>query len=243
MIEFRTKFCKDWSSRKKTYKEKQNGLFCANKLSEFYPNTLPIIILKKSNKANYSHPSCFRPISILNALSKLSEKIILVKLKRLASANNWFSPNQHGFRSGFSTETATLSLTSLIEKNRKNKVPTCCAFLDIKSAFDAAWHPAILNCLISKNCPAWLVKLLANFLSSRTCTLSSPLASRVTDIELGCPQGSVLSPFLWNILLEDLLCLNYPFPFRFIAYADVYSGLQHAQRLQLGAFSSSDNTQ
>ncbi len=141
-------------------------------------------------------------------------------MKRLASANNWLSPNQHGFRSGFSTEKATFSLTSLIENNRKSKVTTCCAFLDIKSAFDAAWHPAILNCLISKNCPAFLVKLLANFLSSRTSTLSSPLASRVTDIELGCPQGSVLSPFLWNILLEDLLCLNFPFPFPFIAYAD-----------------------
>ena len=179
-----------------------------------------IIILKKNNKANYSHPSCFRPISILNALSKLLEKIILVKLKRLASANNWFSPNQHGFRSGFSTETATLSLTSLIERNKKNKVITCCAFLDIKSAFDAAWHPAILNCLISKNCPAFLVKLLANFLNSRSCILSSPLASNTTDTELGCPQGSVLSPFLWNILLEDLLCHNFPFPFRFFAYAD-----------------------
>ncbi len=141
-------------------------------------------------------------------------------MKRLGSANNWFSPNQHGFRSGFSTETATLSLTSLIENNRKNKVITCCAFLDIKSAFDAAWHPAILNCLISKNCPAFLVKLLANFLNSRSCILSSPLASKVTVTELGCPQGSVLSPFLWNILLEDLLCHNFPFPFRFIAYAD-----------------------
>jgi hypothetical protein len=99
-------------------------------------------------------------------------------------------------------------------------VTTCCVFLDIKSAFDAAWHPAILNFLINKNDPAFPVKLLANFLSSRSCMLSSPLASKVTNIELGCPQGNVLSPFLWNILLEDLLCLIFPFPFRFIAYAD-----------------------
>jgi hypothetical protein len=41
MIEFRTKFCKNGSSRKKTYIEKQIGLFCANKPSELYPNTLP----------------------------------------------------------------------------------------------------------------------------------------------------------------------------------------------------------
>jgi hypothetical protein len=43
MIEFRIKFCKDWSSRKKTYIEKQIGLFCANKPSEVYRNTLPPI--------------------------------------------------------------------------------------------------------------------------------------------------------------------------------------------------------
>ncbi len=79
-------------------------------LSHFLNNwkSASIIILKKNNKANYSHPSCFRPISILNAFSKLLEKIILVKLKRLATAHKWFSPNQHGFRSGFSTETAIL---------------------------------------------------------------------------------------------------------------------------------------
>lgn len=107
---------------------------------------------------------------------------------------------------------------SLIESNRKKKVITCFAFLDKTSAFDAAWHPTILNCLISKNFPPFLVKLLASFLSSRFCSLSSPLVSRVTDIRLGCPQGSVLSPFLWNILHEDLLCLSFPFPF--IAYTD-----------------------
>ena len=199
------------------------ALFSACFTLSHFPNnwkSASIIILKKNNKANYSHPSCFRPISILNAFSKLLEKIILVKLKRLAKAHKWFSPNQHGFRSGFSTETASLSLTSLIESNKIKKIVTCCAFLDIKSAFDTAWHPAILNGLISKSCPAFLVKLLANFLSSRSCLLSSPLASRVTNIELGCPQGSVLSPFLWNILLEDLLCLKFPFPFCFIAYAD-----------------------
>jgi hypothetical protein len=65
-------------------------------LSHFPNKSASIIIMKKNNKANYSHPSCFRPISILNAFSKLFEKIILAKLKRLATSHNWFSPNQHG---------------------------------------------------------------------------------------------------------------------------------------------------
>jgi hypothetical protein len=45
MIEFRTKFCEDWSSRKKTYIEKHIVLFLHNKPSEVYPNTLTPIPL------------------------------------------------------------------------------------------------------------------------------------------------------------------------------------------------------
>jgi hypothetical protein len=83
--------------------------------------TASIVILKKSNKPNYLHPNCFRPISILNSLSKILEKVILAKLKCLAAAQNWFSPCQHGFRAGLSTESASLSLVKLIEDNKKKK--------------------------------------------------------------------------------------------------------------------------
>lgn len=43
-----------------------------------------------------------------------------------------------------------------------------CAFLDIKSAFDAAWHPAILAALVDRNCPQYLVRIVSNFLENRT---------------------------------------------------------------------------
>jgi hypothetical protein len=52
MIEFRTEFCKDWSRRKKTYKKKQIGLFCANKPSEVYPNTLPLYLTPYISEIN-----------------------------------------------------------------------------------------------------------------------------------------------------------------------------------------------
>jgi hypothetical protein len=60
------------------------------------------------------------------------------------------SDNQHGFISNRSTESASSTLTSLIEGNFKKKLFACCAFLDIKGAFDTAWQPEILHGLLRK---------------------------------------------------------------------------------------------
>ena len=86
---------------------------------------------------------------------------------------------------------------------------TACAFLDIKSAFDAAWHPAVLAALIRRGCPAYLVKLVASFLSNRLALLAHKGSTASFTINLGCPQGGVLSPFLWSVLIDDVLRLNF----------------------------------
>jgi hypothetical protein len=120
----------------------------------FFPSAwrnASILVLKKPGKSCYLSANSYRGISILNAFAKVFEIVIHNKLKLLANEHRWFSDCQHGFRPQKSTETACGSLISLIEKNKKNKFVTCCAFLDIKSAFDAAWHPAILKGLLKKN--------------------------------------------------------------------------------------------
>jgi hypothetical protein len=107
-----------------------------------------------------------------------------------------------------------------IQTSWKAKKTVACAFLDIKSAFDAAWHPMILRGLICKDCPRYLIKLIEVFLLDRTATISSDDEVLCTTLEVGCPQGSILSPFLWNILLESLFLLSFSFDFIIIAYAD-----------------------
>jgi len=69
---------------------------------------------------------------------------------RWVSTCQWLSPSQHGFIQGRSTESAAHSLISFCESSNITKCTTACAFLDIKSAFDAAWHPATLFRLIKK---------------------------------------------------------------------------------------------
>jgi hypothetical protein len=190
---------------------------------QYFPDcwkTAKVAIIGKPNKPDYDSLNSFRPISLVNNLAKILEKIILSRLQWHSSQLKWISPNQHGFSPGKSTESAGHALISFIEKSRLAKQTTAVAFLDIKSAFDAAWHPAILSSLIKRGCPLYLVRLVSCFLACRTAILSHNDFTKAHTVNLGCPQGGVLSPFLWAILIDDVLRLTFPFLNLISGYAD-----------------------
>jgi hypothetical protein len=190
---------------------------------QYFPDswkTAKVVIIGKPNKTDYESLNSFRPISLVNNLAKILEKVILSRLQWHSSQLSWISANQHGFSPGKSTESAGHALISFIEKAREAKQVTAVAFLDIKSAFDAAWHPAILSSLIKKGCPLYLVRLVSCFLSCRTAILAHNGSTKAHTVNLGCPQGGVLSPFLWAILIDDVLRLSFPFLHLSSGYAD-----------------------
>ena len=79
--------------------------------------------------------------------------------------------------------------------------------LDITSAFDRAWHPAILFRLIERKCPMHLIQLLQSYLENRTTQLNYGTGFARSNLTLSTPQGAVLSPFLWNLFIDDLLIM------------------------------------
>ncbi len=72
------------------------------------------------------------------------------------------------------------------------------------------------------NCPIYLVKILSSFQNARKAKLSSNGSSLRFEIKIGCPKGSVLSLFLWNVLADSISILDFrfPFPFKIFAYND-----------------------
>ena len=179
-----------------------------------------VIVLPKANKSNYLDPSAYRPISLLPILGKVLEKIILNRLQSLAENQNWLNANQHGFRKGKSTVTALEELTSVIRGGFRKKCFTSCVLLDIKGAFDNAWHPTIIRRLSENNCPNYLIKWINSFLQNRSATLNLNDHVYETPVGKGCPQGSVLSPFLWNIVVDEALRLPLPDGVKIQAFAD-----------------------
>ena len=131
------------------------------------------------------------------------------------------SRNQFGFMKGRSTLDAIDNLVTNIEKNKQHTLITLCLFFHIRGAFDNTWHPGIVNKLKDSGCPIWMVKLLHSNLSDRV----SYYSEFSLNIEKSCPQGGILPPFLWNIIISDLLDLNLPNNSHIQAYTDDLYGI------------------
>jgi hypothetical protein len=110
-----------------------------------------VIPIPKAGKT--SDPGNFRPISLLNTLGKLTEKILHKRLTRLDKKLKLTRDEQFGFRPRHDTSQQVVRIgTDMAYNYNKDKV-TAMALLDIQKAFDRVWvqegnqhlHRAITN--------------------------------------------------------------------------------------------------
>ncbi|GFU03550.1 RNA-directed DNA polymerase from mobile element jockey [Trichonephila clavipes] len=112
---------------------------------------------------------------------------------------------QCGFRPKCSTVHKLLRVTELIHSGFAKHEATGVLFLDIAKAFDKIWHDGLLFKLIRLDFPPPLIKSIHSFLSHRSFrvrvdkTLSSP-----RPIRSGLPQGSLSSPLLFTLYVNDM---------------------------------------
>lgn len=166
--------------------------------------TATIIPILKPNK-NIHHPTSFRPISLLNSISKLTERVIFDNLLKFTVSNNILPDHQFGFRQQRSTtQQLARILNDAIYNFNKNKVTVMC-LLDIEKAFDKVWTDGLLYKLIQLNYPVDLIILLNSYLKNRKFQVKiNNTFSTLKNIKAGVPQGSILAPLLFIIYLHDL---------------------------------------
>ena len=94
---------------------------------------------RRTNKVNY------RPVSLLNNLSKVLEKLVYKRLISFLTKNKFFCDKQFGFRKGLSTANAITLLVNRITKNMNKKRKILGLFLDLSKAFDLIDFDIILT--------------------------------------------------------------------------------------------------
>jgi hypothetical protein len=166
-----------------------------------------IIMIHKTGKPKHDLTS-YRPISLLICLAKLLEKIVNKKITAWAETIGIFPPEQSGFRAKRSCHDHILRLTQQITdgfNNPTKKLHTGTVFFDLEKAFDIAPHDGILNKLEKNNLNPCLIGWVKSFLTERSYQVNwCNNASNSFSICRGVPQGSCLSPTLFNIYFSDI---------------------------------------
>ena len=112
---------------------------------------------------------------------------------------------QYGFRENHSTELAITTIYDELLSNFDNKLITCSLFLDLSKEFDCCDHEILLDELYHYGIRGVSHKLFSNFLHNRMqCTKIGAFKSSYKRISCGVPQGSVISPFLFLIYINDI---------------------------------------
>lgn len=112
-------------------------------------------------------PKSYRPISLLSALSKLFERVILNRVQDHVSTNNILPPEQFGFRKGHSTAHQLFRVVNIIKKNKSVAKSTVMGLLDVEKAFDNVWHDGLVYKLYRYNFPNYLIKIIQHYLKNR----------------------------------------------------------------------------
>lgn len=165
-------------------------------------------MLAKPGKDNYSQPGSYRPIALLNTISKVYEKTLTRYLSQTAESNLILHPGHYGARPGRSSQDALIHLVSWIKAHWLAGRMVVAIFADVKSAFTSVHHPRMIHTLEEMGFHPELINLINSFLSDRQTYLSFN-GSKSTNFSLthGLPQGSPLSPLLYLLYNNSLLNL------------------------------------
>ena len=140
-----------------------------------------------------------RPISLTSCMCKVLERIILNRLKYIIG--NKLHRKLYGFLQGRSTRDCFADYFSSTTST------TVTTFVDLKAAFDKANKTIILERLTEFGIKGKMLNWIKGYLSNRQAKVyyGGHLTDRTVEMELGTPQGGVLSPFLFNILMDKLI--------------------------------------
>jgi hypothetical protein len=181
-------------------------LYC--KLFQMATTKLPSIwklarVIPLHKKGEKSDPGNYRPISNLCSLSKLFERIILNKINATGDHDG---SHQHGFKAKHSTSTAILEIQQALAERLDSDKDCIVYSLDLSAAFDMLRRKTLVNGLHQDRIlDSGLLSIINDFLTDRKCVVEvEGIHSTQFNVDLGCVQGSVLGPKLFNLYTRKI---------------------------------------
>ena len=152
-------------------------------------------------------PKAFRPISLLQTISKGLEAVVAARLSYMVEKYSLLPDNHFGARPRRSAEQALNVLVERIYQAwRGGKILSLVSF-DVKGAFNGVHTNVLTQRLAERGVPKPMVEWIGDFVSNRHAQVTvGEYESEVSEIEYaGIPQGSPLSPLLYVFYNANLV--------------------------------------
>ena len=179
-----------------------NAIFLTRHFPSLWKNTRVTCILKPGT--NPALPSSYRPISLLDTICKLFEKILISMISHEVRDGGLLRDEQFGFRPSYTTSLLLARLVERITRNFGDKRLTGAVFLNVAKAFDTLWIDGLLYKLTFINYLSYIVHNISSYLRDRSFEKSFQTATssrRGMLPELA--QGGLISAVVFRLYVND----------------------------------------
>ena len=179
-----------------------NCIWRQGRLPDEWKHPIIVPLLKPGKPKVYAES--YRPTQLTSCFCKVMERMVAQRLTWFVESKQLISKYQCAFKKGRSTTDHLVRLESEVRRGFFYHQYTLAVFFDLKSAYNLTSKAALLTKMYNLGFRGRLMHFIDSYLDNRTFQVRNGVLSDTFQQQNGLVQGGVLSPILFNIMINDI---------------------------------------